>query len=152
MVNARLLDRRQVDIPCETDEIHLLGIFEHISAVAQSPLPNGTALRRCRSGGLVERNRVSKLLEGYTQNTQNAAALKQARDQDLAVHPGQDIEYVVDSSRQASRSLCSASASVYVAESLAALLNDRPAHSDSQLGFASTPSRALVVYVLLAIR
>jgi len=24
------------------------------------------------------------------------AALKRARDQDLAVHPGQDIEYVVD--------------------------------------------------------
>jgi len=44
---------------------------------------------------LVERNRVSKPLEGYTQNTQNVAALKRARDQDLAVHPGQDIEYVV---------------------------------------------------------
>jgi len=45
---------------------------------------------------LVERNRVSKPLEGYTQNTQNVAALKRARDQDLAVHPGQDIQYVVD--------------------------------------------------------
>ncbi len=44
---------------------------------------------------LVERNRVSKPLEGYTQNTQNVAALKRARDQDLAVHPGQDIEYAV---------------------------------------------------------
>jgi DNA polymerase I len=44
---------------------------------------------------LVERNRVSKPLEGYTQNTQNAAALKRARDQDLTVHPGQDIEYLV---------------------------------------------------------
>lgn len=44
---------------------------------------------------LVERNRVSKPLEGYTQNTQNMAALKRAREQDLAVHPGQDIEYVV---------------------------------------------------------
>ena len=44
---------------------------------------------------LVERNRVSKPLEGYTQNTQNVAALKRARDQDLAIHPGQDIEYVV---------------------------------------------------------
>jgi DNA polymerase I len=44
---------------------------------------------------LVERNRVSKPLEGYTQNTQNVAALKRARDQDLGVHPGQDIEYVV---------------------------------------------------------
>ena len=37
---------------------------------------------------LVEQNRVSKPLEGYTQNTQNVAALKRARDQDLAVHPG----------------------------------------------------------------
>jgi len=45
---------------------------------------------------LVERNRVSKPLERYTQNTQNVAALKRTRDQDLAVHPGQDIEYVVD--------------------------------------------------------
>jgi DNA polymerase I len=44
---------------------------------------------------LVEQNRVSKPLEGYTQNTQNVAALKRARDHDLAVHPGQDIEYVV---------------------------------------------------------
>jgi len=44
---------------------------------------------------LVERNRVSKPLEGYTQNTQNVAALKRARDQDLGVYPGQDIEYVV---------------------------------------------------------
>ena len=46
---------------------------------------------------LSQRNRVSKPLEGYTQNTQNLAALKMARDQYLAVHPGQDIEYgVVD--------------------------------------------------------
>jgi DNA polymerase I len=37
---------------------------------------------------LVERNRVSKPLEWYTQNTQNVAALKRARDQDLAIHPG----------------------------------------------------------------
>jgi len=36
---------------------------------------------------LVERNRVSKPLEGYTQNTQNVAALKRARDQDFTVHP-----------------------------------------------------------------
>jgi DNA polymerase I len=43
---------------------------------------------------LVERNRVSKLLEGYTQNTQNVAALKRTQEQDPAVHPGQDIEYV----------------------------------------------------------
>ncbi len=44
---------------------------------------------------LVERNRVSKPLEGYTQNTLNVAVLKRACDQDLAVHPGQDIKYVV---------------------------------------------------------
>jgi len=31
---------------------------------------------------LVERNRVSKPLEGYSQNTQNVAALKRAREQD----------------------------------------------------------------------
>ncbi|MBP2251117.1 DNA polymerase elongation subunit (family B) [Halarchaeum solikamskense] len=36
---------------------------------------------------LVERNRVSKPLEGYSQNTQNVAALKRAREQELAVHP-----------------------------------------------------------------
>ncbi len=44
---------------------------------------------------LVERNRVSKPLESYTQTTRNVAALKRACDQDLTVHPGQDIEYVV---------------------------------------------------------
>ena len=52
---------------------------------------------------LSQRNRVSKPLEGYTQNTQNVAALKQARDQDLAVHPGQDIEYVVVDDEKNSR-------------------------------------------------
>jgi len=52
---------------------------------------------------LIERNRVSKPLEGYTQNTQNVAALKRARDQDLAVHPGQDIEYVVVDDEKTSR-------------------------------------------------
>jgi len=52
---------------------------------------------------LVERNRVSKPLDGYTQNTQNVAALKRARDQDLAVHPGQDIEYVVVDDEKSSR-------------------------------------------------
>ncbi|WP_435186885.1 type B DNA-directed DNA polymerase [Halobellus sp. EA9] len=52
---------------------------------------------------LVERNRVSKPLEGYTQNTQNVAALKRARDQDLAIHPGQDIEYVVVDDEKSSR-------------------------------------------------
>jgi DNA polymerase I len=44
---------------------------------------------------LVECNRVSRPLEGYTQYTQNVAALERARDQGLAVHPGQDVEYVV---------------------------------------------------------
>ena len=52
---------------------------------------------------LVERNRVSKPLEGYSQNTQNVAALKRARDQNLAVHPGQDIEYVVVDDQKTSR-------------------------------------------------
>jgi len=52
---------------------------------------------------LVERNRVSKPLEGYTQNTQNVAALKRARDHDLSVHPGQDIEYVVVDDDKTSR-------------------------------------------------
>ena len=52
---------------------------------------------------LVERNRVSKPLEGYTQNTLNVAALKRAHDQDLAVHPGQDIEYVVVDNEKSSR-------------------------------------------------
>ncbi|WP_336339423.1 type B DNA-directed DNA polymerase [Haloarcula brevis] len=52
---------------------------------------------------LVERNRVSKPLESYSQNTQNVAALKRARDQDLAIHPGQDIEYVVVDDEKSSR-------------------------------------------------
>ncbi|TKX84451.1 DNA polymerase I, partial [Halorubrum sp. SS5] len=52
---------------------------------------------------LVKRNRVSKPLEGYSQNTQNVAALKRAREQDLAVHPGQDIEYVVVDDEKSSR-------------------------------------------------
>ena len=52
---------------------------------------------------LVKRNRVSKPLEGYTQNTQNVAALKRARDHGLAVHPGQDIEYVVVDDETSSR-------------------------------------------------
>jgi len=52
---------------------------------------------------LVKRNRVSKPLEGYKQSTQNVAALKRARDQDLAVHPGQDIEYIVVEDEKTSR-------------------------------------------------
>jgi len=55
---------------------------------------------------LVERNRVSKPLEGYTQNTQNVAAIKRARDHDLSVHPGQDIEYVVVYDEKITRSCC----------------------------------------------
>ena len=45
----------------------------------------------------------AKPLKGYTQNTQNVAALKRAREQDLAVHPGQDIEYVVVDDEKSSR-------------------------------------------------
>ncbi|WP_312912779.1 type B DNA-directed DNA polymerase [Natronosalvus caseinilyticus] len=66
------------------------------------------AIKTLHGGGvpmeqLVERNRVSKPLEGYTQNTQNVAALKRARDQDLAVYPGQDIKYVVVNDEKTSR-------------------------------------------------
>jgi len=66
------------------------------------------AIKRLHAGTvpvkqLVEQNRVSKPLEGYSQNTQNVAALKRARDQDLAVHPGQDIEYVVVDDEKTSR-------------------------------------------------
>ncbi|MFC7078267.1 type B DNA-directed DNA polymerase [Haloarcula halophila] len=66
------------------------------------------AIKRLHAGTvpveqLVERNRVSKPLEGYTQNTQNVAALKRAREQELAVHPGQDIEYVVVNDEKTSR-------------------------------------------------
>ncbi|MCH8206814.1 MAG: SUF system NifU family Fe-S cluster assembly protein [Chloroflexi bacterium] len=66
------------------------------------------AIKRLHAGTvsveqLVERNRVSKPLEGYTQNTQNVAALKRAREQDLAVHPGQVIEYVVVDDEKSSR-------------------------------------------------
>jgi DNA polymerase I len=52
---------------------------------------------------LVERNRVTKPLEGYSQNTQNVAALKRAQDHDLAVYPGQDIEYVVINDEKTTR-------------------------------------------------
>jgi len=50
-----------------------------------------------------ERNRVSKPLASYTQSTRNVAALERARDQGLAVHPGQDIEYVVVDDTTSSR-------------------------------------------------
>jgi DNA polymerase I len=66
------------------------------------------AIKRLHAGTvpidqLVERNRVSKPLEGYSQNTQNVAVLKRAREQDLAIHPGQDIEYVVVDDEKSSR-------------------------------------------------
>jgi DNA polymerase I len=52
---------------------------------------------------LIERNRVSKPLEGYTNQTRNVAALQRARDQGISVHPGQDIEYVVVDDDKATR-------------------------------------------------
>ncbi|SEG61995.1 DNA polymerase family B [Halobellus limi] len=66
------------------------------------------AIKRLHAGTvpveqLVERNRVSKPLEGYMQNTQNVAALKWAREQDFDVHPGQDLEYVVVDDEKTSR-------------------------------------------------
>jgi len=66
------------------------------------------AIKRLHAGmvpveQLVERNRVSKPLEGYMQDTRNVAALKRARDQDLAIHPGQDIKYVVVDGEKSTR-------------------------------------------------
>ncbi|SDY35263.1 type B DNA-directed DNA polymerase [Halobellus clavatus] len=52
---------------------------------------------------LVERNRVAKPLEAYSQNTQNVAALERAAEQDLSVHPGQDVAYVVVDDEKTSR-------------------------------------------------
>ncbi|MDG5775236.1 type B DNA-directed DNA polymerase [Haloarculaceae archaeon H-GB2-1] len=52
---------------------------------------------------LVERNRVTKPLDCYTQTTQNVAALKRARNQNLAIHPGQDIKYVVVDNEETAR-------------------------------------------------
>lgn len=52
---------------------------------------------------LVERNRVSKPLDGYAQYTTNVAALDRAREQGLTVHPGQDILYVVVDDETTSR-------------------------------------------------
>jgi DNA polymerase I len=52
---------------------------------------------------LIERNRVSQQLEGYTQYTQNVAALERARQQELSIHPGQDIKYVVVDDKKSSR-------------------------------------------------
>ncbi len=66
------------------------------------------AVSKLRAGAvtvdrLVERNRVSKPIEGYTQYTQDVAALERARDRGLTVHPGQDIEYVVVDDGKSSR-------------------------------------------------
>ncbi|MFB6252141.1 MAG: type B DNA-directed DNA polymerase [Halobellus sp.] len=67
-----------------------------------------TAISKLHAGDvdpqrLVERNRISKPLESYSQYTQNAAALERASDQDIAVHPGQDVEYVVVDDDRTSR-------------------------------------------------
>ncbi|MEF8881107.1 MAG: type B DNA-directed DNA polymerase [Halapricum sp.] len=66
------------------------------------------ALDTLRSGDvaperLLERNRISKPLDDYTQTTRNVAALERARDQGLAVHPGQDVEYVVVDDEKSAR-------------------------------------------------
>ncbi|WP_311172331.1 type B DNA-directed DNA polymerase [Halobellus ordinarius] len=52
---------------------------------------------------LVETKRVSKPVDGYTRDTRTVAALKRAREHGLAVHPGQDIEYVVVDDSRTSR-------------------------------------------------
>jgi len=48
-------------------------------------------------------NRVSKPLEDYTQATRNVAALERSQDRGLAVHPGQDVAYVVVDDEKSSR-------------------------------------------------
>jgi DNA polymerase I len=52
---------------------------------------------------LIERSRVSKPLKSYTQYTHNVAALERARDQEISIHPGQDIEYVVVDDEKSTR-------------------------------------------------
>ena len=52
---------------------------------------------------LVERNRVSKPREAYTQYTRNVAALERASDDGLRIHPGQSVEYVVVDDEKNSR-------------------------------------------------
>ena len=44
-----------------------------------------------------------KPLAGYTHATRNVAALERTRDQGLAVHPGQNIAYVVVNDATSSR-------------------------------------------------
>jgi DNA polymerase I len=45
----------------------------------------------------------SKPLEGYTQNTQNVATLKQAHDQDINLYQGQEVGYIVVDDNKNSR-------------------------------------------------
>jgi DNA polymerase I len=52
---------------------------------------------------LVETNRVSKPIDGYTRDTRAVATLRRTREHGLAVHPGQDIEYVVVDDERTSR-------------------------------------------------
>jgi DNA polymerase I len=52
---------------------------------------------------LVERNRVSRSREAYTQYTRNVAALERAADRGIDVHPGQDVAYVVVDDEKSSR-------------------------------------------------
>ncbi|MBX0297225.1 type B DNA-directed DNA polymerase [Haloarcula nitratireducens] len=66
------------------------------------------AIKRLHAGDvaaeqLVKRSRISKTIEAYTQSTQNVAALERAREQGLAVNPGQAIEYVVVDDAKSSR-------------------------------------------------
>lgn len=67
-----------------------------------------TAIQKLNAGTvdttqLIERNRVSKSLDGYTQYTHNVAALERARDQEINIQPGQEIEYVVVDDEKSSR-------------------------------------------------
>ncbi len=45
----------------------------------------------------------SKPLEGYTQNTQNVATLKQAHDQDVNFYQGQEVGHIVINDNKNSR-------------------------------------------------
>ena len=98
----RGIEARQRSTPAYIETVQR-ECLEQLDATRSSAVVLGClqdAIERLHAGevpieGLVERNRISKPLEGYSQNTQNVAALKRARDQGLAVHPGQDIEYIV---------------------------------------------------------
>ena len=46
---------------------------------------------------------LQPIVDARDEITQNVAALKRLRDQDLAVHPGQDIEYMVVDDEKRSR-------------------------------------------------